>query len=214
MKIDHIFILCDNEGKAADDLVNFGLTEGEGRIHIGQGTTNRKFHFRNFFLEILWVHDESEIKSFLTKPMGLWKRAEFTDENTSPFGLCVMNTEDSDALFLEATRYQPDYLPEGFQLEILKNEEQPSLPWTFRLPVRMSNEVDIELTDHEVRIRNLTKAVFEFSGETNEDYINKFAMEEQIHFKKAKKNWLTLVFDEGKQGKTADFKNLSLTISY
>jgi len=72
MEIDHIFIFSKNDGKEADKLVEFGLTEGSNRIHPGQGTTNRKFYFENFFLEVLWVIDETEIRSDLTSKTKLW----------------------------------------------------------------------------------------------------------------------------------------------
>jgi hypothetical protein len=89
--IDHIFIFTDDNGKVADELVDFGLAEGSNRIHVGQGTTNRKFYFDNFFLEILWVHNVNEIASDKTKPMGLFQRAEYKTNLFSPFGLCIVN---------------------------------------------------------------------------------------------------------------------------
>ncbi len=52
MNIVHIFIFTDDNGKVADELVEFGLIEGSNLVHVGQGTTNRKFYFDNFFLEI------------------------------------------------------------------------------------------------------------------------------------------------------------------
>ena len=58
MEIDHIFIFTDDKGQVADKLVESGFVEGSNRVHIGKGTTNRKFYFKNFFLEILWVHNE------------------------------------------------------------------------------------------------------------------------------------------------------------
>ena len=63
MDIDHIFIFTDDNGKVADQLIEFGMTEGSNRIHAGQGTTNRKFYFDNFFLELLWVYDTNQIKN-------------------------------------------------------------------------------------------------------------------------------------------------------
>ncbi len=95
MNIDHIFIFTNDNGKIADELVQFGLTEGSSRVHIGQGTTNRKFYFENFFLEILWVHNEEELKSDITKPTGLWQRADFNSSN-SPFGICIVNTDETE----------------------------------------------------------------------------------------------------------------------
>lgn len=92
MKIDHIFIFSDKRGKEADDLVNFGLTEGGSRLHPGQGTTNRKFHFENFFLEILWVVNEEDINNETTAKTKLSERSKFNENGQSPFGLCLVNT--------------------------------------------------------------------------------------------------------------------------
>ena len=71
MEVDHIFIFSNNQGNEADELVDFGLTEGGNRVHPGQGTRNRKFYFENFFLKILWVNNESEITSELSAPTRL-----------------------------------------------------------------------------------------------------------------------------------------------
>jgi hypothetical protein len=63
MQTDHIFIFTNDNGKIADELVQFGLTEGSSRVHVGQ--------------EILWVHNEQELNSEVTKQTGLWQRADF-----------------------------------------------------------------------------------------------------------------------------------------
>jgi hypothetical protein len=136
MDIDHIFIFTDDNGKIADQLVEFGLSEGSSRVHIGQGTTNRKFYFSNFFLEILWVHDVNEIQSALIEPTGLWQRANFKENNYSPFGLCLVNRVETNLLFENAVKYQPEYFPQGLSIDILKNDTQPNLPCTFRLPFK------------------------------------------------------------------------------
>lgn len=74
MMIDHIFIASQQQGKDAEQLVNLGFIEGSSRVHKGQGTTNRKFYFNNFFLEIIWVHDEQELCHERNKQMGLADR--------------------------------------------------------------------------------------------------------------------------------------------
>jgi len=109
MEVHHIYIFTDDKGKVADELVEFGLTEGSNRIHLGQGTENRKFYFENFYLEILWVHNEAEIKSKNVLPTGLSERADFKRNNFSPFGLCLVNTLETNQLFENAFKYQPDY---------------------------------------------------------------------------------------------------------
>ena len=109
MHIDHIFIFSQNQGQEADELVNFGLTEGSSRVHTGQGTTNRKFYFENFFLEILWVHKEKEIRSEPVATTRLWERSNFESNSLLPFGLCLANTDDTDTIFQGSNRYQPEY---------------------------------------------------------------------------------------------------------
>ncbi len=87
METDHLFIFSNDEGTEADELVSFGLIEGSSREHPGQGTVNRKFYFENCFLEILWVKNEEEISSDLTRKVGLWDRSHHKNNGASPFGL-------------------------------------------------------------------------------------------------------------------------------
>ncbi len=213
MNIDHIFIFTDDNGKIADELVEFGFTEGSNRVHNGQGTTNRKFYFENFFLEILWVHNEIEIKSETTKPTGLWERADFRQNNFSPFGLCIINTEDTEALFENSFKYQPSYFPQGMAIDIIKNELQPDLPWTFRLPFKGGKSPQNEPKNHKNSLKSLTKARFEYQSLSN-NFVDNFKESEQIEFIKTTRNWLNLTFDDKKQGQKRDFENLKLTIEY
>ncbi|UHG94724.1 VOC family protein [Spirosoma oryzicola] len=73
MEIDHLFVFSANQGQEANELLEFGFVEGSSRVHMGQGTTNRKFYFDNFFLELLWVIDEQEVTSELVAPTKLWE---------------------------------------------------------------------------------------------------------------------------------------------
>lgn len=197
MNIDHIFIFTDNVGKVADDLVAFGLTEGSNRIHIGQGTTNRKFYFQNFYLEVLWVHNRAEIESKLVKPTHLWERAKFDNDRVSPFGLCMVNTDSSNQLFEKAFKYQPSYFPTGQAIDVLHNSENPELPWTFRLPFKEQTKNENEPKLHINGIKMLTKTIFEHQVENESDFLQNFASETEIIFLHSSKNWLTLVYDNG-----------------
>ena len=111
MSVNHIFIFTQDYNKAAQELINFGFMEGSSRVHLGQGTQNRKFNFKNFYLEILWVHDESELNSVLTKPTKLSDRANWKNNDCSPFGLCLDYSSHEDCLFENYFKYLPSYLP-------------------------------------------------------------------------------------------------------
>ncbi len=214
MNIDHIFIFTNDSKKAGDELVNFGLKEGSSRVHAGQGTTNRKFYFDNFFLEILWVHNETEITSEQTKQMGLWQRADFKNNGFSPFGLCISNTENTETLFEKAFKYQPDYFPQGMLIDIIKNEEQSDLPWTFRLPFKGQKKHNNEPTNHPNNVFALTKAVFEYQSVAENTFLDNLKDQDSIQLTKSSRNWLNLIFDNGKQEKRREFKSLNLTIEY
>jgi hypothetical protein len=214
MDIDHIFIFTNDNGKIADELVQFGLTEGSSRVHVGQGTTNRKFYFDNFFLEILWVHNEEELKSEITKPTGLWQRADFYSTN-SPFGLCLVNTDETERLFEKAFKYQPAYFPVGLNIDILKNEQNLNLPWTFRLPFKGQKKNETEPTEHKNGIRNLTSVEFGISNfDERDEFIQQFFGQEKIKFTLASTNFLTLTFDGNNTGLAKEFKKLNLKIKY
>ncbi|MCO6162557.1 VOC family protein [Flavobacterium sp. NRK F7] len=214
MNVDHIFIFTDDNGKVADELVAFGFIEGSSRVHVGQGTTNRKFYFENFFLEILWVHSKEELNSKNTKTTGLWQRAEFKNNDFSPFGLCIVNSDETDTLFENSFVYQPDYFPVGMGIDIIKNEDQPSLPWTFRLPFKGFKKNENEPINHKNKIGILTKIVFEYLGNPENPFLDYFKNENKIEFIHSSKLWLKLIFDNGKQGKKQVFDKISLTIEY
>lgn len=215
MEIDHIFIFSNNDGKEADKLVEFGLTEGSSRIHPGQGTTNRKFYFENFFLEVLWVIDETEIRSELTSKTKLWERSQFDKNDLSPFGLCLVNSKLTDKLFEQSQTYQPNYFPEGMSIDIITNEKNPNLPWTFRLPYRGEKKAHNEPTNHNNGIRKLTQAEFEMPLNTDEkEFKSYFQNSEIIGFKNGQQNHLTLEFDNKSQKKAMEFDELNLTIKY
>lgn len=214
MDIDHIFIFTDDEGKVADKLVEFGLVEGSSRVHVGQGTTNRKFYFDNFFLEILWVHNENEIKSDLIKPTGLWQRADYKRNEFSPYGLCIVNSDENNRLFENSFKYQPDYFPNGMTIEILKNENQPQLPWTFRLPFKGQKKNETEPKNHKNEIKRLTKVNFNYKSSQIDKYLDFFSRESNIDFTISQDYGMTLTFDNNKQGRREYFADLKLTIEY
>jgi hypothetical protein len=214
MDIDHIFIFTDLEHKVVDELISFGLHPNESRINLGQGTTNRTFTFENFFLEIVWVHNQNEIESELVKPTGLWERAAFSNNNFAPFGLIVLNNESSDHLFENAYKYQPSYFEEGRAFEILQNSVHPGLPWTCRMPFRREKPIKTTPINHPNKIKTLTRAGFQYCGGGNERFPGHFNNEKTIEFIPSARNWLTLTFDENKQGLRKEFAQLQLTIEY
>src|SRR5680860_603257 len=132
------------------------------------------FPLRIFFLEIVWVHNEQEIKSDLVRPTGLWQRAAFFKNNFSPFGLIIENNEESDYLFENAYKYQPGYFPDGMAFDILQNSLHPDLPWTCRLPFKREKNAEGAKVNHNNGLKSLTKSTFQYlgSGSGNGDFFD------------------------------------------
>ncbi len=212
MEIDHLFIFSSNHGQEVDELVEFGLTEGSGRTHPGLGTVNKRLFFENFYLEILWVANELEAKS--VKSLGIWDRSNFKNNNYSPFGLCLVDTADTNPLFKDALKFQPDYYPKGMQIEIMTNENKPQLPWIFKLPLDRPKIKFNEPTNHHIGIKRLTKTVFNLNTTEFSESIETIERNSTIEFKQSSKNLLTLEFDNGIRGKAKVFEKLNLEIKY
>ncbi|WP_432381997.1 VOC family protein [Duganella sp. P38] len=113
MQIDHIFIRATAGAPEAAALRAFGLTEGSGNAHPGQGTANRRFFFANAFLELLWIADETEVTSPLTAPTMLSERLTIGSD-ASPFGICFHDAGGAFPVF----DYKPGYLPQGMSIGI------------------------------------------------------------------------------------------------
>jgi hypothetical protein len=114
MQIDHIFIRVSPGGPEAELLRAFGLSEGSGNTHPGQGTANRRFFFANAFLELLWIADAEEIANERTRPTMLRERLSTDgDGAASPFGICFR-----PAAAFDTWDYVPAYLPPGMNIGI------------------------------------------------------------------------------------------------
>lgn len=114
LQLHHIFVCTSPGAPEADALLDAGLIEGSPNIHPGQGTANRRFFFKNGFLELLWVHDKHEAQSAITSPTNLWDRWVNRDTGTNPFGLCFSSTKGvTSALSFATWEYRPPYLSDG-----------------------------------------------------------------------------------------------------
>jgi hypothetical protein len=67
LELDHLFICVQREVPEAESLARLGL-EGRRRRHMGQGTANVRYFFRNAMPELFWVCDEAGVHSPLVQP--------------------------------------------------------------------------------------------------------------------------------------------------
>jgi hypothetical protein len=72
--LDHLILLCATGAPEAEALVDLALTEGPSSTHPAQGTANRRFFFQNAYPEPVWINDELEARSEMTRRTQLWER--------------------------------------------------------------------------------------------------------------------------------------------
>lgn len=119
MELDHIFICTQKGAPEAELLTAFGLIEGSSNIHKGQGTKNRRFFFKNFFIELLWLENLEEVQSYVTSPTLLYERLSSKNAKVSPFGVCFRQENKSETTSqFPSWNYSPIYLPSNLKVEI------------------------------------------------------------------------------------------------
>jgi hypothetical protein len=99
-------------------------------------------------------------------------------------------------------------------IEILKNETQPQLPWTFRLPFKGQKKNETEPKNHKIGISRLTKVNFNYKDPQTDKYLDYFKNESNIEFTVSKDYGMTLTFDNNKQGQREHFVDLKMTIEF
>ncbi len=205
-QLDHIFILTDVGAPAADKLVDFGLVEGPGNTHPGQGTANRRFFFQNVMLELLWVADAEELKAsdlsvlWHRRPPG-WHREQ--PPAASPFGLCLRpgTTPTVDVPF-PGWPYCPSYLPAPLQIWIGNNADELAEPFLFYLSFGKPKASPPGQRFQTVSRLSLTGP----PGTPSETLTKTLAHDRTIEWISGNEPLMELGFDQESQGQTMDFR--------
>ena len=133
LELDHIIFFCAPGAPEADALLERGLHEGPGNSHPGQGTVNRRFFFRNVYLELLWVEDFDEAQAPEARRTGLWDRWINRHNGSCPLGLVFRPGTNATPPPFPSWSYVPKYFPAGFSIEVAR-DIPPNEPLLFYLP--------------------------------------------------------------------------------
>lgn len=134
IELDHLFTFTSIGAPEVEQLVKFGLSEGQSNTHPGQGTACRRFFFHNAYLEFVWVHDQQEVASEWVRPLGFRERSEYQQTGASPFGLIFrpsQGTGDQAQLPFATWALRPPYLPEPLKLDVAENFADTAEPLLF-----------------------------------------------------------------------------------
>lgn len=120
LELDHVSILCAAGAPEAAALARLGLKEELPNTHPGQGTACRRFRFCNAYVELLWVHDEREVRSEGVQRTRRWERWSLRGQAACPFGIVLRPKADvrAEQVPFPTWAYTPSYLPEGFAIDV------------------------------------------------------------------------------------------------
>lgn len=203
LAIHHFFILVKPDGNEAELLRQAGMIESPGRVHKGQGTQNRLFHFANATLELLWVHDREEACHGPARDLKLYERSE--NPAASPFGLIFCRqTEAGDSMPFPGWHYQPDYFdpPTGFH--VADTSVDTKEPLCIYMPFIAPGDTGPGRVEGAYQLlSNITVTV---AGATLSPILQQLNETDRLSILPGQAPLLTLTFDAGAQGHRIDFR--------
>jgi hypothetical protein len=219
-ELDHFFICTDIGAPTANSLVEFGLVEGSSNIHLGQGTSNRRFFFHNTMLELLWVDNPEAAKSEPIRRTRLWERWSDRDR-ICPFGICLRPSKDSgNSVSFSSWAYHPPYLPETVSIAIGTNSEVLTEPMLFQIPFgKLPDQALPERTqplEHPVGLREITRVeIVRPVATPPSPELQSLVDTQLVNLRVGTDYRLELGFDREVQGQQFDFQpELPLTLSW
>lgn len=219
MEIDHVFIRSQRTAPEAELLKSFGLTEASPNTHLGQGTANRRFFFKNCFLELLFLENAEDAQSQTTKPTQLFERLSHHDSDVSPFGLCfrAKSTMQTAAPFL-SWQYHPAYLPLHLHVDIAKHLSLIEPMWFYLSFATRPDQASPEKQQpfqHRNNLSEITKIKLHIPKLSKNLTVSEVQYIENLELIDSENHLLEIVFDHQKQNKMHDFRpDLPLIFHY
>ena len=210
MELDHVLICSSYGAPEAARLADLGLIEGVSNTHPGQGTACRRFFFHNAYLELLWVHNETEARSEQVHATRLWGRWSGRGNGVCPVGFCFRpsGSQNTEPPF-PTWQYRPSYLPEPLCIHIGANVDQLTEPMLCYLsfaqrPDRYAPEKRARM-DHALGLSEITRAEFVTPHAESASRTLRAAMAEgSVHLRAGVEFLVELGFDGERQGQMAD----------
>ena len=212
LQFDHLFICTSVDAPAAEQLVAFGLTEGEPNVHPGQGTACRRFFFHNAYLELLWVQDPGESQSDLVRPAHLWERWSGRNTGACPFGLCFRPAAGHvGGPPFSTWDYRPPYLPDPLSLAVGTNAAVLAEPMLCYLAfARRTDGVQsarLQPLDHPAGLREVTRVTLAGPRPVRpSEALRALMRTELVGWRENETPRVELGFDGERGGKTQDFR--------
>jgi hypothetical protein len=157
--LDHLVVAVSASAvdEAVGRLETLGLFCGGRWTHTGQGTANACFFFDGSYLELLWIHDEREVRLPAVAPLGLSARLRWRQSGGCPFGIGLR----ADALPVSTWSYAPSWAG-GVVIPIVTAADAVAEPLVFisplarpRPPGALAHRPPIAQPDVPLRVRGV-----------------------------------------------------------
>ena len=213
LELDHLFIFTSVGAREVEQLLKFGLTEGEPNTHPGQGTACRRFFFHNAYLEFVWVHDEQEATNAWVRPLGFVQRCRHQTTGASPFGLIFRPSSASEPVELPFATWalHPPYLPEPLKLDVAENSAETTEPLLFYMSFgRRSEDYSRERRqplEHAAGFKEIRGVkITLLGGRPSSNALQAIERIGLASFRSGPLHLAEVTFDAHKQGRVKDFR--------
>jgi hypothetical protein len=208
IEFDHVFVCTQHGAPEADLLSGAGFTEGQPNMHVGQGSSCRRFFFRNAYLELIWVHDVAEASRDVVAALGLCERSHYARTSASPFGIGLRAGREVQLPFATWS-YQAKYLAAGDGLEIVTAAHAYKEPLVFLMRGGMRPDqypaTRRQPLDHPCRAEEITGLQVTVDALAS-SFVSALESVEMISCKRDGMALGELELDGGRQGRSLDLR--------
>jgi hypothetical protein len=228
LQLDHIFIWVKKDAPEIEFFKNAGFTSIISGVHKGQGTSGKYIFFLNFYIELLYISDQSEALNNLDNfGCNYIKRSQWCQNKSSFLGVGLkMTSFDKKNIPFSYMEYKSGWMRDNGLL-MATNNQNLNDPLVFILYPEMEfpNYYSIEemLNDykpddfkknhiHDNGIKTLTS--YKIMTTSRSEMIENIS-ENGINIEKGNIEKLELIFDNNINNKEIDLKpNFPVVIRY
>ncbi|MBP7691189.1 MAG: hypothetical protein KA764_04700 [Anaerolineales bacterium] len=207
-ELDHVVVFSAVAAPECAHLEALGLRGFGGVTHHGAlGSASTSFFFAADYLELIWAHDEAAAQANFA-PLGLDMvgRREWRRTGAAPFGLMLRRRGGASAPFpFPARRLAATWMPGEVFVQFAGDDDAE--PYYGLVPPELafpSFRANLPDPAHPLGLRRLTQVRVTTLAQRRSRLADWLAQAGQVDVKPGPAPLLTLVFDEGAQGRTVD----------
>jgi hypothetical protein len=170
-------------------------------------------------LEFLWVENQDEILSPLTRPTYLSERSQYRKTGFSPFGIGTYGQSEVANPPFPGWPYKPNYLPSDLVIWVADNGRFPDEPMLFYGSFFRAHSASPgrEPKDHPNSVKGLSRIIVQLAdkGRPGSSALDIFRKIDLLEFREGDQPLATLEFDGTVKNQELDLRpSLPLVLKY